>query len=185
MELKSGDKKMIGALVVVAAGAGIYLGLMPMYEEHVKREEEIVKRVQELRTAHKKAENMNELVSAVDTLKYRLAELQLILPKEAGSFELIEKMQALAAQTGVKISQIQPQDSRERGEGWKADSLNIQFTCYWYQFVQFVWSLENYERLIDITNISISPEALQPGAKLQNFTVSMTANVYSSTLTEN
>lgn len=169
---------------VAVAGAGIYFGIMPMYDEHVKREAEIVKLVQELRTAHKKAENMSGLVSEVDTLKYRLAELNKILPKEAGTFELIEKMQTLAGQTGVKINQIQPQDSRERGEGWKADSLNIQFTCYWFQFIEFIWRLENYERLIDITTITISPEPLQAGAKLQNFTVSISANIYSSTLTE-
>lgn len=184
MELKDSDKKAIGFLGVIGVGGLIYMFVLPMHDEHKQRLEQIDNLVKELRTAHKKAENMSGLASDVDMLKYRLAELKKVLPTEAGSFELIEKMQKLAANSGVRIKQIQPEESRERGEGWKAETLKIQFTCYWYQLIQFLWSIENHERLIDLISLNISPDPLQPGTKLQSFTVNIVANVYSSTLTE-
>ncbi|OGH59669.1 MAG: hypothetical protein A3G34_07570 [Candidatus Lindowbacteria bacterium RIFCSPLOWO2_12_FULL_62_27] len=184
MELKESDKKALGFLGVAAVGGLIWMFVVPMYDEHKKREEQISTLVKELRTAHKKAENMSELAGEVDLLKYRLAELKKVLPTEAGSFELIAKMQELAARAGVRIKGIQPEESRDRGEGWKAEILRIQFTCYWFQLVEFLWRIENYERLIDISSINISPDPLAPGTKLQSFTISIIANVYSSTLTE-
>lgn len=184
MAMKESDKKMISVLGVVAIGYLIYSIIIPMYDEHEKRKLEIDNLVSELKTAHKKAENMSGLVGEVDVLKYRLAELKKVLPTEASSFELIEKMQGLAAQAGVSIKAITIEERKDQGQGWKTEGLRIQFSSYWFQFIDFLWKIENYERLVDVTSISIAGEAMLPGAKLQRFTITITANVYSSTLTE-
>lgn len=184
MALKESDKKALAFMSVALIGGGIYMYALPMYDEHQKRLQEIENLVGELRIAHKKAENMSGLVAEVDLLKFRLSELNKVLPSESGTFELIEKMQQVAAKSGVQISSIVPEDRKEKGEGWKADGIIIRVTCYWYQFIDFVWRLENYERLIDVQSINLQPEALQPGVKLQKFTVEMRLSIYSSTLTE-
>lgn len=184
MELKESEKKMLGVLGVALVGGLIYMYVLPMYDEHQQRLQQIDNLVRELRTAHKKAENMAGLSGEVELLKHRLTELKKVLPTEAGSFELIEKIQELATRSGVRISLIQPEESRERGEGWKAETLKLQFSCHWFQLIDFIWRIENYERLIDITSILIQPNPAAPGSKLQSFSVSIVATVYSSTLTE-
>ena len=183
MALKESDKKALGFLAVALVIGGIWMFVIPMYDEHEKRLQDIENLVQELRVAHKKAENMGRLLGEVDMLKYRIAELKKVLPAESGSFELIEQMQQIAARSGIAIKGITVEDRRDRGEGWKTDGLNIQFSCYWYQLIEFIWRLENYERLVDVVSISITPEAIQPGVKLQRFVIVVSANIYSSTLT--
>lgn len=184
MAMKESDKKALGFLAVAAAGFGIYMYVVPMYDEHQVRLQQIDNLVQELKVAHRKAENMIGLAGEVDLLKYRLGELRKILPAEAGSFEIIEKMQDLAARSGIQIKGISVEDRKEKGEGWKTDGLRIQCGGYWFQFIEFLWRLENYERLIDITSITLSPEAVGPNTKLQRFSVEIVANIYSSTMTE-
>ena len=184
MALKESDKKALMGLAFALVVGGGWLFVMPMYEEHQKRLAEITDLVRELRVAHKKAENMSGLASEVDLLKYRLEELKKVLPTESGSFELIEKMQDLAARTGVQIKAITLEERKDKGEGWKAEGLRVQFTCYWFQFIEYLWRIENYERLIDVNSIQIAPEALQSGSKLQRFTIEMVVVVYSSTLSE-
>ncbi len=184
MQLKDSEKKLIGGLFFIVVGAGSFFGIKPMYEAHEKRLLEIDKLVKELRIAHQKAENMSALSGEVDQLKYRLTELKNILPNEASSFELIEKIQGLAAASGVQIKGIQLEEGKEKGQGWKSEGLKIQFTGYWYQFIEFLWRIESYKRLIDITTVNIASSPAQPGSKLQSFTFDVYANVYSSTLTD-
>lgn len=184
MALKESDKKALGILSVALVFGGGWLFVMPMYEEHEKRVTEIEGLVRELRLAHKKAENMTGLAGEVDMLKFRLEELKKVLPAEAGSFELIERMQDLAARAGVQIKAITLEERKDKGEGWKAEGLRIQFSSYWFQLIEFIWRIENYERLIDITSLQIVPEPLQAGSKLQRFNIEIVVNVYASTLTE-
>ena len=184
MALKAGEKKMIGMLAVVGVGVVTWLYVMPMYDEHEKRLAEIDNLVKELRTAHKKAENMSGLSGEVDLLKYKLAELKKVLPSEEGSFEVIEKIQGVAARTGVQIKQITLEERKERGEGWKAEGIRIVFTGYWFQYIEFLWKIENYDRLIDVISVTMVPTPLEAGAKLQTITFDMSANIYSSTLSE-
>ncbi len=184
MALKESDKKALGLLSLALVGGVIYMGIIPLYEEHEKRLQEIDKLVGELRVAHRKAENMGDLVRDVELLKYRLADLKKVLPSDQGSFELIEKLQGLAARTGVRIRQIAIEERPDKGEGWRAEGLRINFTGYWFQYIEFLWKLENYERLIDVTSMRIGPEPLEPGVKMQRFSFEITANIYSSTISE-
>lgn len=184
MALKESEKKLLGLLIPVGLGALIYLVAIPMYGEHQKHLQDIENLVRELRLAHKKAENMSALSGEVELLRFRLAELKNILPSEASSFELIEKVQGLATASGIRIRGIQLEEGKLKGEGWKSEGLKIQFTGYWYQFIEFLWRIETYKRLIDVSNITIQPTPLTPGTKLQSFNFDMYANVYSSTLTE-
>lgn len=182
--MKDSDKKAVAFLLVVGVGALGYFQVMPMFDDYKKQQVEIDRLVGELRVAHRKAENMSGLAGEVDNLKYRLKDLKKILPTEEGSFELIEKLQGLANQSAVKISGISIEDRKEKGEGWNSVGFRIEGSCYWYQFVDFLWKLENYERLIDVMTVSFQPEQLQPGVKVQKFQIVITANVYSSTLQE-
>ncbi|MBI4178004.1 type 4a pilus biogenesis protein PilO [bacterium] len=184
MALKESDKRALAFLAVAGTGALIYLYVMPMFDTYQKREVEIQDLVRELRLAHRKAENMGGLNAEVEVLKYRLADLKKVLPTEEGSFELIEKLQGLAAFSGVRVSGISIEERKERGEGWSAVGFRIEGSSYWFQFIDFLWRLENFERIIDVSVISLTPETMEPGQKAQRFQIVLSANVYSSTIGE-
>lgn len=179
MAMSEKDRKMLGFLGVAIVCYLIYNFAMPMHEEHLKRLTEIETRVQELRDAHDKASNLNKLYQEVRLVRQTLDAVKRRIPGDLDKNDFLDKVQAHARTETIEIKSIAFQPSPLSGPGYKAETIIVDLNGPWLNIIGFLWRLQNFERLLDITSIRLGA---QESAKLGGYiySVQVAANIFIS-----
>lgn len=174
------------ALTVVGIFAGFYYANNLLSEKsdviaNLKAEDEIL--AQKLYSAEITKNNLNKLGFVQDLAKE-------VLPDAKNQSEVILLISKIADETGIKTGSFsfastegEPGDTSqttplEGTVGVLVLPINTSFSATYNQLISFLEKTEQNQRKMQISNIAITPQTLQPGQTKQILDVQITINAY-------
>ncbi|MDE1965985.1 MAG: hypothetical protein KGI41_01950 [Patescibacteria group bacterium] len=170
------SNRLLPVLALVIA-AGIFFGYVnPTWTGSISSvQSEIASYDSALASAGQYQQKQDQLLQEKNAIPAdKLARLSTLLPDSVNNVQLILDLDALAARTGVALSNFDTQSSAASGASASAapaaagaialssspvDSLTVSLaaTATYGAFRQFLAGLEQSERLLDVTDVEISP----------------------------
>jgi Tfp pilus assembly protein PilO len=181
MAMSEKDKQMLFyGLPVVVLGALFWFGYYDTnswWNTYQAMGAEITEKDTELHEAMEQQKNLDALQAEVDAMTQELEVAERLLPKENDVRGLLEKIPALAIESGIPkeaMSSINfsSQSSHEQYKEWP---IALQFTQVTFgQMVELLNRFEKFERLLDVTNLPLTVLS----AEENTLTLALTINVY-------
>jgi Tfp pilus assembly protein PilO len=141
-------------LVLVGSGVGAYF----TWEKCERLDEEGSVLEGEIGGARSKMASIEALERDVIILRENVQEYVRILPSAAEVNDFYRTLNNFANESGVRITQLDPQPKRGRVQSSKVfDSAEyrLKFRSTFSEFLQFVSKLENHERFVSIAEIKV------------------------------
>lgn len=160
------ERVLLGALAVVGLGILAWYVLLPTWNSYQSWDEEIQQNVEEIRRAHAAGQDLEGLYEQQRELERELRRLQRQLPQRGEFFELMRQLESEAEEAGIEEEKIQQFSQSGESSGDLVNEMYISANFVDLQMAQLVnllWRFENFERIIDIRNFSISPNQTDDG----------------------
>jgi len=158
--------------------------ILPVYSEVRERQEILNGKEAELQKLEEMTDKMNELINVYRERETEIEKVWQILPEEKDVPGLISQFEFLAVQSGlildsVDFSEVEeiaksPEETEEVELPYKTLSVTIKVTGSYDTFKNFLFSLENNLRLIDVSSINFATK----GEVSDIFDFSLSGNVY-------
>ena len=97
-----------------------------------------------------------------------------IVPAKKSTAELVSELEAIAAQTGMQLSDVSMQEqsaTADKGGGYRVLALNIGLTGNYASLISFLNAVEQNIRLMDVASIDA---AMGGAGSLMRFTIRAT-----------
>ncbi|MBU0755017.1 MAG: type 4a pilus biogenesis protein PilO [Planctomycetes bacterium] len=129
-----------------------------IYDEYQKTKEEENDLQSQIETAKVKRDKVPGLESEVIKLRENVKEYVKILPDTKEVNEFVKKLSDFANQSGVELVSLK--DDKRSGrkktqEVFDKESFRLELTGNVFEFLKFISLIENYERFITISEISV------------------------------
>ncbi len=153
------EKRYMAMGAIVVAAALVFYGFSWLLENHasVINNVEIKKQIliKQLEILNREASSKKQL----DLYKKQLqADVNLLLPGDnpnAASSELGKVIEDFASGSGIEITQKTPQPVKNIEDRLIRVSVQIQANCVLEELVQFLAAVENYEKFLIVSDITI------------------------------
>ncbi len=155
-ELQRGHKRFLGisALVLVGSSAGGWF----TWKSWKSLEEEETNLQTQITASRNKIRGIEDLERDVIVLRENLEYYVRILPSDGEVNELYRNIQDFVNFSGVQITELNPQPQRNKmttSEVFDRAEYKIRFDATFAQLLQFINRIENHERFVRITDITM------------------------------
>ncbi len=145
----------LGICLIAGAGVVWASGLIEELEQTIEQ-----KRT-EIAAAEAKIAKVPSTEKEVVILRENLGEYVKILPEDQGLEDFVKMLNQFERSSGIQTINFQPsRPARKDGkvvERFERIEYQYELTATLWQFMKFINSIENYERLVSITDFAITP----------------------------
>ncbi len=144
----------ITGLVLVGSAVASYF----VWKECQQLEEEAIGMEEQVQVAKAKIMRIDDLEEQVIILRENVKEYVRILPSDAEFTELFKQLSDFASSIGIRLSNLNPKQERRQARSTKAFeqvSYSLKFEATYFQTLQFINRLENYERFVSFASIKV------------------------------
>lgn len=149
------NKNLIGSLIL---GAGMILWFMfgmPQYDEWKADKKILNDRVQFLADAKIAQSNIGKLSKDYAEQEATIKKVLLALPKQKQYDYITSSLQAVAAESGMQLSEIVLSDTKGK-EDYQTVQVKVEVTGRYLGFLDLLNAIERSLRLYDITKIDVA-----------------------------
>lgn len=136
----------------------------PMKAKHETLSGEYEKMAAELEKARKTVGDLARLEEEYERLHVKWVAAQSLLPQQEEVARLLRKVTRAGNQAGVEFMLFEPQPVVAR-EFIKENPVKIRVRGQYHELGAFLSKVANLDRIINVSNMHISPYAEQPGEK--------------------
>lgn len=159
------------ARIVLAAAPSVVLVLlmallvvMPKNEQIASLKKEITEQEKKISKTQSMAGRLEDLKAENERLRARLKELEEHLPEEHEISSLLKQVEVLGLEAGLEILAWTPAPKRSHPSGIVYEvPVSVSLTGSYHRLGRFFSSLTKLERIVNITNISLSGPKMEKG----------------------
>src|SRR3954466_8589339 len=167
----------VGAFVVLAiTGCGIfyYYYEMPAHADMQARELQLTSLRNDIKKGLDTSQKLPEFRSQVTDLEARLVNLKAVLPEEKDAADLLNRMQAVAAQSNMTIKGFKPSPTVTKqlhAEG----PIALELEGTYHNLATFFDRVGRFTRIVNISGLDIKGKPAAPNARSETATITATA----------
>lgn len=165
------DKKtqvavLIGLLSILAAVIYVSFVLVPQVERVFEAVGQASKLSSDLRDARSDVANIPKFKSDMASYEEKVERYEKMLPAEQEIPAFLESLSGMARSSGIKIGGIMPvitkEDKAKRASVYKEQTILINAKSGFHELGKFLSSMENADRFIKVSDLSIKSSAQSP-----------------------
>ncbi|MFB6346142.1 MAG: hypothetical protein ABEK50_10260 [bacterium] len=186
--METRERNLLIGLGIAAVVAGIYYGLLPMYNEYVSLKSKIDKNVNDISNAQAQASQLEKLLKELESTIKKLKLAQQKLPEQGRFRELMSIMESQARKTDIPDRKILKfsQGSRRTIKGGLVREMSISArfqSISMGQLIEMLWRFDNMIRMMDIKSFrNFSLQRVSEGDQfLYNVNMDMTVFILRDT----
>jgi len=156
----------LGVSVLVAAlicGAFWYFSYSPMLEEESKKQAQLDQLQRDIRVLEATANKLQEFQREVQLLEAQLETLKRILPADKETPDLMRRVQSLASQSRLNITNFTPAAEVTK-DFYKEVPIAVDVEGTYHDLGLFFDRVSRLARLVNMTNVKIKAHANQTGS---------------------
>ncbi len=168
-------------IVIISLVLSIFLAAVLVFPQHQKLQRErtvLQERTEELQNHRNYQSRLQSVKARLDQNQELMANIISALPDELDAPSFLKFLQKASEASGVSIERVNwsRAASPAEGERTKEHILSMNFTCSYYAFKNFLYSLERSARLIDIMRMNF--RASEEGDKPIQFSMELRIHSY-------
>lgn len=164
-----GQVAAFGVVAVLGSGAFVYFYEMPAREEMVARQTELTNLRADIEKGQATARKLPQFRAQVTELEARLENLRAVLPEEKDAADLLNRMQAVAAQSNLTIKSFRPGATvtKQMHAEWP---ITLELDGTYHNLATFFDRVGKFTRIVNITGLDVKGK----DKPLPNSTISAT-----------
>jgi type IV pilus assembly protein PilO len=170
----------LGVSVLVAAlicGAFWYFSYSPMLEEESKKQAQLDQLQRDIRVLEATANKLQEFQREVQLLEAQLETLKRILPADKETPDLMRRVQSLASQSRLNITNFTPAAEVTK-DFYKEVPIAVDVEGTYHDLGLFFDRVSRLARLVNMTNVKVKTHGRQTGSKTISASGVATTYVY-------
>jgi len=149
------------AAALIVAGLFAYYVYMPMLEDKASAEESMTKVKQKVEEGRLKVRKLDELVKANQKLDQDLKAAQVLLPTSEQLTGLLESMNNLVKDTGLKLNDWKREKSvTDSSKLYTQTVITVDVHGSYHELGKFMEKLDDMARLVTVSNLNMSSAKL-------------------------
>jgi type IV pilus assembly protein PilO len=147
----------LGAFVVLAGvgvGAFVYYYEQPTRAEMSTREAQLATLKADVAKGRETARKLPEFKMQVEELESRLASLKAVLPEEKDAADLLRRMQTLATQSNLTITEFRPAAvvTKQLHAEWP---IHLELSGTYHNLATFFDRISKFTRIVNISGLDV------------------------------
>jgi Tfp pilus assembly protein PilO len=142
------------ALAGVGVGAFVYYYEQPMRVEMTSREAQLATLKTDVAKGRETARKLPEFKMQVEELEGRLSSLKAVLPEEKDAADLLRRMQTLATQSNLTITEFRPAPvvTKQLHAEWP---IHLELSGTYHNLATFFDRISKFTRIVNISGLDV------------------------------